>query len=89
MAYDPFNRKVSLIDQSARSASVVTPHDTDELDIVPRALYIGTTGDVAVVMADDETDTPIVFVGATGILPIMVKRVRATSTTASNILTLY
>ena len=51
-------------------------------------LYIGNSGDVEVVM---ESDDSVVFVGAaTGaFLPILVKRVVVTNTTATSILALY
>lgn len=73
----------------AQSAEVVTPHDTNELTKVSRALYVGVGGDVAVQMYD--TGTAIVFKNVpTGtILPIRIKRVNSTSTTATNMVSLY
>lgn len=71
-------------------AVAVTPNDSTNLSYDTRALYIGGAGNVAVIMADDETNTAVVFSGVPvgAVLDISVKRVRATSTTATNILAL-
>lgn len=73
--------------EAAIGAFAVTPSDTVDLAVIARALYIGTTGDLEVVMASGETVTfssvPV------GILPVQVKRVKVGATTASNILALY
>lgn len=71
----------------AALASAVTPHDTNTLAYYTRALYIGGAGNVAVVM----NGVTIVFSGlpAGTILPIRTDVVKATSTTATNIVALY
>lgn len=53
-----------------------------------RGLYVGTTGDVSVLMSAGGTAT---FVGVQGgtVLPVRVKQVNVAGTTASNILALY
>lgn len=64
------------------NAAAVTPHDTNANDF--EALYIGGTGNVSVVTEGDQTVAFMgVPVGTT--LYIRVKRVRATGTTATNI----
>lgn len=72
---------------SAHSASAVTPSDSTELPCT-RALYIGTTGNVAVVMADDQTTVTFSNVPV-GILPVQVTKVMSTNTTASDIVALW
>lgn len=73
----------------AQNAEVVTPHDSDTLAQVSRALYIGVAGDVTVQMAG--TGTAILFksVPAGTVLPIRVTRVNATGTTATTMVSLY
>lgn len=68
--------------------ATVTPSDGTDLSAIPRALYVGTAGDISVTGADGLAAT---FVGVPGgqILPVRARRVRATGTTASNILALY
>jgi len=64
----------------------VTPSDSADIPMT-RALYIGAGGSVVV---DDIVGT-VTYAGlsAGSILPVQVKRVRATGTTASNIVALY
>lgn len=78
----------------ARGAFVVTKSNTTVFDNIgpnpppARSLYIGVTGDVAVTMLDDSTVT-FSAVPAGMILPIVVKQVLSTGTTASGIVGLY
>lgn len=71
---------------SAHSAAAVTPSDSTVLPTT-RALYIGTTGDLTVIMAEDENEVTFVGVPAGMILPVQVIKVLA-ATTASNIIAL-
>jgi hypothetical protein len=74
---------------AAVAAVAVTPHDTTVIPTgVTRALYIGVSGDVNVLMADGGTAVTFKSVPI-GILPVRVQRVNSTSTTATNILALY
>ena len=70
----------------------VTPSDTNVLAKVegryPRSLYIGGAGDV-VLTGQDGNDATFVGVPAGGILDVMPKLVKSTSTTATSILALY
>jgi hypothetical protein len=72
----------------AIGAAAVTPNDSTDLSRTPtRALYIGGAGNLVVDMAEGPTVT---FTAVpVGIFPISVKRVRSTSTTATNIIALY
>ena len=71
----------------ARSWMAVTPHDATNLPAGCRGLYVGSAGNVAAVGDDDVV---VVFAAATGqFLPLGVKRVNSTSTTATNIVALY
>lgn len=82
MSIDLFKYIKNHKDDPATDAFVITPHDTNELVYTSRALYIGGSGDVKVTTADG---TDITFVGVSGILPIRVKRVFSTGTTATSI----
>ena len=75
---------------SAHNAVAVTLSDSTDLPCT-RALYVGTGGNVAVMMGDGNNPSAVTFsnVGTGVILPIQVVRVMSTNTTASNILALY
>lgn len=82
-AIDTFKGKHTQLDAPYTGGEAVTPHDTNELTNVSRALYVGTTGNVAVVMRDGQsltiTSVPV------GWHRMRVKQVKSTGTTASNI----
>lgn len=73
----------------AMEAAAVTPSNDDDLPGgICRALYIGTGGNLAV---DTYSNQNIAFTGVLGgtILPLQVKRVRVTGTSALNLVALY
>lgn len=79
----------STMDHPAPNAEAVTPHDTTELTNISRALWIGTGGDVTVLMAG--TGTAILFANVPDgtLLPIRVKRVNDTGTDADDIVAIW
>lgn len=78
---------------SAAHAVAVTPHDTNELAAVGgrtcRALYVGATGNVAVILRGDSAAVTFVGVPAGTLLPVNAKVVRSTATTATSIVALF
>lgn len=80
----PTNRYAHIeptLDAPATGAFNITPDDDTDLTVLPRAIYVGGAGDLEVVM-DGIT---VVFVGASGFLPIRPTRVKDANTTATNI----
>jgi hypothetical protein len=69
----------------AQNAVSITPADSD-LATAVRALYIGSAGNVAVILSGDTDAVTFVAVPAGTVLPITVKQVRLTNTTATNII---
>lgn len=69
-------------------AIAVTPHNTNELTYVTRAIYVGVTGDVKVNLYGSGTSITFKAVPV-GILPIRVKLVASTGTTATDIVALW
>ena len=78
---------VRTIDHGQLSAVAVTPSDSTTFNQT-RAIYIGGAGNIAVTMADG---TAITFNAlAVGVVHLLsVKQVKATGTTATNIVALY
>ena len=72
----------------ARNCASVTPHNTTELANLPKALFIGGAGTVSLIAADDTVAVSFVC-PAGAILPVRAKVVRATGTTATDIVALF
>ncbi|GJQ63521.1 MAG: hypothetical protein SCALA702_25740 [Melioribacteraceae bacterium] len=73
----------------ALNAFNVTPHDINELSNVTRAIYVGTGGDINITLRDDSTPVILKNVSSGTLLPLRVKLVKTTSTTAQDIIGLY
>lgn len=81
--------KISAVGAALRA---VTPSDTTDLALgsrgYPRCLYVGVTGNVAVIALGDDSAVTLSNVPV-GWFPIAVKKVMSTNTTASSIVALY
>jgi hypothetical protein len=82
-------RKGVEMDWPAQSALAVTPSDTDDLASICRGLWVGTGGDVKVLVGDDATAVTFANVADGTLIPIRTRRVYSTGTTASDIVALY
>jgi hypothetical protein len=63
----------------------VTPSDSTDLSEIVRALYIGAPGDVATILKSGATVT-FKNLAAGTILPVRASRIKATGTTAADII---
>lgn len=84
-ATDNFENNREGLESPANGAFAITPHDTNELSLVTRGIYVGGAGDAVCVMADD---TEVTFTGllAGQVYPFQVKQVKATNTTATSLI---
>ena len=81
----------------AKYLRAVTPSDTVDiatitdgnLKLTPRALYVGSTGDLSVLAEGDSSPVLISAAVSGTVLPIRATRVYDTNTTASSIVALY
>jgi hypothetical protein len=66
-------------------AFAITPHDTNELPYVTRAIYVGGAGDIVVGFVGEQAGTVVTFksVPVGVILPIAVRLVKSTGTSAT------
>jgi hypothetical protein len=85
---DPFAKKIKTIDSVAENAYAITPADDADLPRSTRSIYVGGAGDVNVVLANDDTNVIFVNVAAGSVLPIRVKKVLSTDTTATDLVAL-
>lgn len=84
---DFFSHRVPGLESPASRAGGVTPDDLADLAVHSRALYIGQTGDLRVTLTGGDSVTlPNV---PSGVLPLRVRRVHATGTTAAGIVALW
>lgn len=72
----------------ARDAALVAPSNSADLAQLPRALFVGTAGNVAVVMAGGQAVT-FENCAAGSLLPVRPTRVLATGTTAGAVIALW
>ena len=87
MATDQFIANYTELESPAEDAFAVTPHATNELSQVCRALHIGVAGNVKLVT---KGGTTVLFKGLQNgqLLPVRASKVLVTSTTATDIVAL-
>ena len=81
---DRFQNHAGGLEAPASHAFAVTPSDAADLPETVRALYVGGAGALSVVMA---SGAEVVFanLAAASILPVRASRVKATGTSATQI----
>ncbi|MBC7140701.1 MAG: hypothetical protein H5U18_00815 [Rhodobacteraceae bacterium] len=85
---DKFSDYPTSLTAPARDAQAVTPNDATDLPVLPRALFVGQTGDVSARLAGGQS---VLFqnVQAGSVLPIRARGVNATGTSATGIVALW
>ncbi|MFD1251784.1 MULTISPECIES: hypothetical protein [Devosia] len=81
---DRFASHAATIDGPAQHGFAISPHDSTELSEATRALYVGAGGTLAVVTVSGAS-LAFANVSAGSILPLRVVAVKATGTTAADI----
>lgn len=88
---DSFSNFGDAPDFQARRALAVTPSDSNNLSVIPKALWISGAGTLSVIAVDDgDAGTPVALgsLSVGTLVPLRVRRVRATGTTAT-VIALY
>lgn len=83
-SFDRLNRSGDSVSSPARAAFAVTPHNTEALPRLPKALMIGIGGTLTLRAVDAVSDVTVTVV-AGQIVPIRASHVRATGTSAAQI----
>ena len=86
---DQFSNSADQVSAPATRALAVVPHDSNALTDIPKALYIGTGGDITMRGLNGSADQLWKNVAAGAVLPFRAQYVRATGTTATDLLALY
>jgi hypothetical protein len=79
---------VDLSDPASNLAAIV-PNDTTPLPWVTRFIYVGVTGDIVLVANGNGVTVTLKAVPAGAIIPVRAKLVKATGTTATNLVALW
>lgn len=85
MIRDPFSSASDSLIAPAREAFALTPDDSNELTRATKAVYVGTGGDIVLRAVGSESDVALRNVVAGSVLAIRLRAVRATGTTAANL----
>lgn len=74
---------------TARKAVAFTPHDTNALPNIPRGIFVGTGGDVVLRAVDSQVDVTYKNLSDGAYIAVAVSHVRATGTTAADLIAEY
>jgi hypothetical protein len=85
---DPFASFADHVAAPAMRAVTVVPHDGNALSEVPKALFVGTGGNLVLRGAGGGADVLFKNVASGSVLPIRASHVRATGTSAADIVAL-
>lgn len=80
--FETFSDSASL---PARDAFTIMPHATNPIEPLPKAIFVGTGGQITLRAADSTGDVVLTNVASGTILDIRARFVRATGTTATDI----
>lgn len=86
---DPYGAVFSSVSDPGERASAITPNDAADLSETPKAIYVGTGGDIAMIGDNEAVGAlPVVWrnVPAGAIVPFRPRRIMATGTTATDML---
>ena len=69
----------------SRAPFAITPHDANALPSVPKAIYVGTGGNVTLRGVEGSADVVLKNVANGQVIDVQAKYVRATGTTAADL----
>ena len=86
---DRFENFGDSVSDPARQAAPIIPSDEQSLERIPKALFIGTGGDIRLRCTDD--DAPVLFrnIPSGSILPVRAAQVLANGTNATDLVGLF
>jgi len=83
---DPFPRKADETYGPFKNAVAVTPHNVDELPVIPTSIYIGTGGTLIARAMDSSADVTYKNLPSGSELQGRFRYIRATGTTCADII---
>ena len=85
---DPFSNHSTGLTSPARNCAAITPNDSTDLAVVTRGIYVGVSGDVALITEGGQTVT-LKNAAQGSTIPVRAARVLSTGTTATNLISFY
>ena len=85
---EKYQGRADDITSPARGGFAITSSDSTDLVAETRAIYIGSAGDLVAVLASGDEVTFVGLAGGT-VLPVRAQRIKATGTTAGDLVGLY
>lgn len=85
---EKYQGRADDIGAPARGGFAITTSDCADLLAETRAIYIGSAGDLAAVLASGD-EVSFVGLGGGTVLPVRARRVKATGTSAGHLVGLY
>lgn len=82
---DEYQYDVDRVFAPSRNLVAVTPSDVTPLSTACKGIYVGTGGNITLRAMDDSADVLLKNVPTGAILPIRLQYVKATGTTATDI----
>lgn len=82
---DRFATQIDSLTQPARDAFAITPHASNEIDPLPKAIYVGTGGNITLRAVGSTSDVLFKNVASGQILDVRAQYIRASGTTAADI----
>lgn len=86
---DVFESHARGLSGPASNGAAITPHATNALAFVTRAIWVGAAGDITLRLADASADITLIGVPAGTLLPLRASHVRATGTSAASLVGLW
>lgn len=86
MSTDSFAALADSVSEPSRLPFAITPHDTNALTLVPKALYVGVGGTIVLRGIDAGSDVTFRNVASGQVLDVRASHVRVTGTTATDII---
>ena len=82
---DEFGYQADAEYAPSRAPYPLTPHDTQELPHIPKGIFVGTGGDVTLRGVEGDADVTYRNLPNASYIAVRARFVRATGTTASNL----
>lgn len=83
---DRFSTASDSLTAPSRRPFVIVPHDRNRLPIVPKGIYVGTGGDVTLRGIEAESDVTYRNLPDASYISVRASHVRATGTTATDLI---